>query len=183
MTTPNFVVSVYLLTNTLNGKQYVGQTKEAPENRLKQHLKNTHCRALSAALRKYGVEAFTLQTLASCTGQHEADEVERGFIRAFNTLSPNGYNLREGGVTRHSFSEESLRLISEKAKARGVSQVCKEAQRKATANPSIEVRQTRREIMLRLRSDPDFMARRKAAYGRQDVRDRMSAAAKNRRAA
>ena len=52
---------IYLITNSVNGKQYVGQTKTTIEHRFKQHIskkKISHCSALGGAIEKYGEENF-----------------------------------------------------------------------------------------------------------------------------
>ena len=45
---------VYLITNTINGKRYVGQTKRTLHERWWQHTHQKNCRYLSAAINKYG---------------------------------------------------------------------------------------------------------------------------------
>lgn len=53
---------VYLATNTLNGKRYIGATKGTLKERRRRHrweAKNRpYCRVFHAALRKYGEAAF-----------------------------------------------------------------------------------------------------------------------------
>jgi hypothetical protein len=51
--------------------------------------------------------------------KEELDEKEKYYIELFNTIAPNGYNLRPGGNTS-SHSEESRKKISEKRKGRSV---------------------------------------------------------------
>jgi predicted GIY-YIG superfamily endonuclease len=48
---------VYQITNKLNGKIYVGQTKFSVEKRFKQHAKANS--VIGCAIRKYGIENFT----------------------------------------------------------------------------------------------------------------------------
>ena len=42
---------IYCITNTVNGKQYIGQTKRTVEERWKQHI----CNALSTKNKKYAI--------------------------------------------------------------------------------------------------------------------------------
>ena len=75
------------------------------------------CRALDAAIRKYDAKHFVLELLFVCE-ESELDYWETWFIKQHNTLSPNGYNLTEGGGSG-KWSESSRRLMSEKMKALG----------------------------------------------------------------
>jgi predicted GIY-YIG superfamily endonuclease len=50
---------VYKLTNKLNGKVYVGQTKNTVERRVRSHVK-TKRSLIGKAIRKYGIESFEI---------------------------------------------------------------------------------------------------------------------------
>lgn len=57
---------IYKITNTVNGKSYIGKTIHEPEKgRIRQHLneESPECRALHNAIKKYGREAFTYKIL------------------------------------------------------------------------------------------------------------------------
>lgn len=92
---------IYLLINQDNGKLYIGQTTAiVPYSRYWGHLdaaRRGNNKPLYAAIRKYGEDAFKFETLASCDDQVSLDLAERYFIRIFNSLVPNGYNLKDGG--------------------------------------------------------------------------------------
>lgn len=96
---------IYVIRNNVTGKQYVGQTRCGLRERWRKHWRRAEankgaCRALSAAIRKYGKDAFTyatVRTLPLNATQQEIDEAEKFAIRFFGTLSPNGYNLIDGG--------------------------------------------------------------------------------------
>jgi group I intron endonuclease len=90
---------VYLLTNTLNGKQYVGQTQQRLTVRWRQHRKDRLRRntLLANALRKYGSAAFTIRALSQTLNQTALTSLEQFWIRELKTLAPAGYNLTEGG--------------------------------------------------------------------------------------
>ena len=98
-----------MIENKINDKVYVGQTKY-PSRRASQHLrlKTPGCPLLKKAVEKYDAVSFEFVLLEKCETQEEANVREIYWIDKLNTLSPNGYNLTEGGggVSGISFSEE-----------------------------------------------------------------------------
>lgn len=113
---------IYLVTNRLTGKQYVGQTlHEDIETRWNQHRRvceNMLGRHIAAAYKKYGIENFKFQIICICFDE-ACNDLESFYIKKFNTLAPNGYNLREGGKnSKHS--EESRQLMSQNRKGKGL---------------------------------------------------------------
>lgn len=89
--------AIYIITNTVNAKQYVGITKRL-KVRWQQHKSaNGSAPALHAAIKKYGVENFAFTHFASAKDVDAAGDIERMLIKEHNTLSPNGYNLTTGG--------------------------------------------------------------------------------------
>ena len=91
---------IYLITNTDTKKQYVGQTIcKNVESRWKQHRNcdpNSIGRYLLAAYKKYGIDKFTFKIVCICFDE-DCNQYEEEYIKKFNTLVPNGYNLSEGG--------------------------------------------------------------------------------------
>ena len=93
---------IYKITNTVSGKMYVGETKEEDvERRWKQH-KNTikhgrGCPALQDAVRKYGWNVFKFEIVVICFDENRY-AMEQYYIKKYNTLTPNGYNITLGGV-------------------------------------------------------------------------------------
>ena len=88
---------VYLITNKVNGKQYVGQTIRSLEERWKDHCRVRDENYFHRAIRKYGPENFSLEIIDTAETDEELDEKEIFWIKELNTLFPNGYNLKEGG--------------------------------------------------------------------------------------
>jgi len=92
---------VYLITNQINGKVYVGQTIRPLEFRYAQHkseARRGRRYALYNAIRKYGLQNFTIQEL-SC---HECDEelslAEIASIYIYKSTDRRyGYNRTYGG--------------------------------------------------------------------------------------
>lgn len=50
------------------------------------------------AIRKYGIENFKIEILEDNIPDDIVDKKEQNYIKSYNTMSPNGYNLTEGGV-------------------------------------------------------------------------------------
>jgi|SRR5277367_774724 len=100
-------MTVYLLTNTANGKVYVGQTIFSPEDRWKTHVWDstnpssiTLTTALHNAIRKYGPSSFSLSTLSTATTLQELDQIEKHYIASYKSFPPElgyGYNMTPGG--------------------------------------------------------------------------------------
>lgn len=89
---------IYCVTNKINGKQYVGQTLRNLDARWRQHaLCYGRCRAMENAIKKYGVDAFSVAELAIADTQCALDALEQHYIQSLNTISPAGYNLSSGG--------------------------------------------------------------------------------------
>lgn len=96
---------IYLLTNLVNGKKYVGQTVHKPEFRWSAHIyemRGLSKRYLTNAIRRYGVENFSAEVIHTCT-EALLDAAERYFIQVHSTLRPNGYNLTNGGQSTGKF--------------------------------------------------------------------------------
>jgi group I intron endonuclease len=103
------ISDLYLITNLLNGKKYIGQTKSMISGRIygmKQRW-NSHknkainnkkrgCTYLYSAIRKYGVNNFSIELILMCT-EDLIDNLEIEYIQQFSTLYPNGYNIERGG--------------------------------------------------------------------------------------
>lgn len=92
---------VYQVTNTINGKKYIGQTSRSPKERWGEHqhpYKNLSTFPLSSAIRKYGIENFIFKILASFQKKQDMDAFEIFLIDVHDTTNPEkGYNLARGG--------------------------------------------------------------------------------------
>ena len=90
--------SIYKITNTANGKSYIGQTiQDAVKTRIRYHLAGYGNQLVKRAIEKYGQDAFTYKILHDGIIPEFLDMLEIEAIAKFNTLSPHGYNLTTGG--------------------------------------------------------------------------------------
>lgn len=95
---------VYVITNLVNSKIYVGQTCQ----NLDRYLRSDVTRALLNgedrkphlynAIRKYGEAAFVIRSLVEAFDKEQADKLEQFFIRTLETQDKKiGYNIAAGG--------------------------------------------------------------------------------------
>lgn len=98
--------SIYKITNKSNGLVYIGQTIFSVEQRWKTHInKYVSNSYINKAIKKYGKNNFTFEEIMSCFSRESLNFYEDYFVKYFNCLSPNGYNLVAGGHSVN-FSEE-----------------------------------------------------------------------------
>lgn len=92
---------VYLVTNKINGKQYVGQTSQSLQKRWNRHkspMNHRRSSYLFNSICKYGADAFEIKSLVIVETKQEMDYYERELIRILDLRNPEkGYNLTDGG--------------------------------------------------------------------------------------
>lgn len=89
---------IYKVTDVTNNKVYVGQSCQ-PNKRRWQHLSNRKeddC-LFHRALVAHGKENFIWEIVDKADSLKEASELEKKYIRKFNSFKPNGYNMTKGG--------------------------------------------------------------------------------------
>ena len=96
---------VYKITNQLNMKLYVGQTRQPIEKRFLQHFYADS--PLGDAMRECGIENFTIEVIEHCDTQEQLDAREKFWIRVLNCTVPNGYNRTPGGERGHGKSRKN----------------------------------------------------------------------------
>ena len=137
------VGEIYVITNTINNKKYVGQTRSHRLNhnkyrpfgyigRFKDHVnecyskKKSGSRYLNSALLKYDVNTFTCEKILECS-LDKLDEYEIKYIKEYNTKYPNGYNLTDGGKScRYVRVDKSLVSFAERKKNIKKSEITKQ---------------------------------------------------------
>lgn len=91
---------IYHFENKINGKSYVGITRQAMDRRLKLHyhdIKSGRGRLIHRAFAKHGVENFRFNVIGTANSLKEANLKEVLAIKIYNAKSPIGYNLTIGG--------------------------------------------------------------------------------------
>ena len=169
----NVVGHIYLIKNTKLNKMYVGQTLSHRKNKSKyrpfgfqgrfnDHVSEaicntkTGCTYLNNAIRLYGKDAFSVSLITTCSPL-ELDNLEILYIKEYNTLYPNGYNLTIGGKTggktfKNDLNTDFIQTPKNPPKKRGG---CKErtAETRAKMTKSLKevcgTPEARREQMMR----------------------------------
>ncbi|WP_186670859.1 GIY-YIG nuclease family protein [Sporosarcina sp. BP05] len=107
-------MKVYVLTNEVNGKQYVGITVQKLQDRFNQHCRYSGM-VINKAIQKYGREKLTIEELEECSSLKELRERETYYIENLCTATPNGYNLSFGG---EGLADEAREKISKALKGK-----------------------------------------------------------------
>ena len=92
--------SIYKITNTVNGKAYIGQTiQDAEKTRIRDHLTGNGkgSQLIKDDIEKYGQDVFTYEILHGSILPEFLDMLEKEAIEKFNTIAPHGYNQTNGG--------------------------------------------------------------------------------------
>jgi group I intron endonuclease len=117
---PHFV---YLATNLVTLKFYVGKTSRTVEERWKEHQDDARYGAdkhFHRSIRKYGADNFDIQIIGEVGTAEEASNLERIWILLVESYKPEfGYNMTFGGEGMRS-TEEVRKKISETKKSQNI---------------------------------------------------------------
>ena len=122
---------IYLVTNKINNKKYVGQSikREIPGKRRnylirwQQHVKESfrpkrRRNKFHDAIYHYGEDAFIVELIEDDIEESLIDEREIYYIEYYDSFGENGYNSTKGGQGVHGiqFSKETLEKMSNSSK-------------------------------------------------------------------
>lgn len=101
MAKKSHIYCLYMVTNTVNGKRYIGITRRRFEIRKNQHINlarqgSKGCPRLYDAIRKYGESAFEWKVMARGLSEKNAYIAEMALIKKIR-LSSEEYNVSKGG--------------------------------------------------------------------------------------
>lgn len=106
---------IYKITNNVNGKVYIGQTRQEVKERFYRHCSRVGSTfelnmAIHKAIRKYGKQNFTLEVIEET---ENLDERERYWIEFYDSYKT-GYNSTLGGQNGFKpFKEEHAKEVIE----------------------------------------------------------------------
>lgn len=106
---------IYKYTNLINGKIYIGQTKNTLEQRAINGTNYKGSTYFYNAIQKYGWNNFKPEILEDNLTLEEANQKEEYYISLFDSTNPEiGYNIRLGG-NNSQVAESTKKIISSKA--------------------------------------------------------------------
>lgn len=96
---------VYMITNNVNGHRYIGITVCSLEKRWREHRSAANTgsqKRLYKAMRKYGVDKFSIEKIYDAVSFEDLQEAEKRYIAQYETHASlnKGYNLTSGGEGR-----------------------------------------------------------------------------------
>jgi group I intron endonuclease len=147
---------VYLITNLINGKYYVGRTKRSLSDRWYQHI---HCGSiendylLHRAIKKYGIENFVIEVIGIVSTIEEMIDLEQLWILFLRSYDRSiGYNMTYGGegFGYGAFPEEQRKAIGRKISLANKGRKLTVEQVQAMRERTISEEQKRRLATLRL---------------------------------
>ena len=141
---------VYVHTNTINNKKYIGLTKQPPELRWGSNGRNYQdkCPVFWCAIKKYGWEAFSHEIVASDLTKREACDLEIELIEKYRTQEREyGYNMLAGGdtptITPEIRAKMSKAMMGNK---NGLGKPCSEEKKKKIYTPLGDITENNEEI-------------------------------------
>lgn len=109
---------LYVLTNTVNGKRYVGQTVGSVAQRIACHKRSQQ--PIGHAIRKYGWDKFSVQSCEVESTELLNELEEFAIVVAESRYTHHGYNIKRGGdnQTGQVISEATKKKLSRALKGR-----------------------------------------------------------------
>ncbi len=90
-------IGIYMITNLINGKKYIGQSRNIPTRWMNEKKSRGINQHLFNAIKKYGIDNFQFEAIESCTVEL-LNVRENFYILYFKTYLPEfGYNKTTGG--------------------------------------------------------------------------------------
>lgn len=107
--------SIYKITNNINGKVYIRQTRNGINLRWRQHINSCSYETtrdynnyLYVVIRKYGTDVFSIEEIETCNNM-ELDDREIFWIAYYQSFNKKyGYNLTLGGSELQKYTDEEI---------------------------------------------------------------------------
>ena len=115
------MAQVYMIKNKINNKAYIGITKRnfyIRYNHTNKWWENHHNIILKNSVKKHGSVNFEVIILEETDDLTQLNELEINYIKKFNSLCPNGYNLQTGGNVNFEVTQFTKEKISKSKKGK-----------------------------------------------------------------
>lgn len=92
---------IYMINHSKLNKLYIGASRQNPFKRFEQHKKKQKKslkNSIQEAMSKNPHKDFEFFILERANSKGELEEIERKYIKQYNSLYPHGYNLSSGGA-------------------------------------------------------------------------------------
>lgn len=107
--------NVYVHTNKINGKKYIGITSQLPHDRWMNGNGYSRRLKFGRAIEKYGWDSFEHEIVNTNLSEEAAKSIEQRLIREFHTYDDEyGYNMTMGGdgVIGFKHTDEAKQIMS-----------------------------------------------------------------------
>ena len=162
---------IYKFTSPSN-KSYVGKTVQSFSQRMSGHkTKSSGCTALKHAINKYGWNQMKREIVEENIPEDQLDQREKYWIKTYNTITPHGYNLTDGGeggllsdITKDRMEESHRKNAIEKNGYRGYVNFLNDGlfyprvrinKSKVDISPGCKTHEEAVEILRRYTADPE----------------------------
>jgi group I intron endonuclease len=108
----NKICGIYMVTNTINGDCYIGQSKDIQRRWWMHKGSRTNIKKLpivGKAIKEFGINNFKLEILEECS-RSELNEKEIYWIEALSSRENGNYNILRGGQDRMRFDDKPVEL-------------------------------------------------------------------------
>ena len=94
----NIIGIIYLITNIVNNKKYIGQTTRSLNDRINDYRRGYGNEYLNNSIQKHGWDNFKFEVIDTAQSIIELNNKEIRYINEYNTCDKNiGYNIAAGG--------------------------------------------------------------------------------------
>lgn len=142
---------IYQIENKINNKKYIGQSTDYMR-RYKKHIYNAENwvqKRLYDSIRKYGSENFEISIICECKDKNDMNLKEVYYIKEYDTLHPNGYNMSDGGEGGYTLSkwsdEDKKELYKRQSESRKGQKRTKEQKENMSKSAKLRVEQMTQE--------------------------------------
>lgn len=112
------MIGIYKITNLINSLCYIGQSVHI-ERRFLEHKGFKKASLISKAIKEYGEKNFSFEVIEECE-EDKLNEREQYWIKYYNSITPNGYNILESinsiHTNYHYFNKDTIISITEDLK-------------------------------------------------------------------